>query len=182
VNVILTGLRGTGKSSIGATLARQLGFAFVDTDAAIEALAGCRIAAIVAQHGWPHFRALERQAVARIAAVDRQVIAAGGGTLVDEENARLLKQHGVVVLLLCDLQILQRRIAAGSNRPSLTGTGSAATELAQVWEERRARYHVVADWTYDVSLETPEVTKDLQRKAAAIHALLQQTPGFTIAR
>jgi shikimate kinase len=182
VNVILAGLRGTGKSSIGATLARQLRFAFVDTDAAIEALAGHRIAESVAQHGWPHFRALERQVVARIAAADRQVIAAGGGTLMDEENARLLKEHGVVVLLLCDLQVLQRRIAAGSNRPSLTGKGSAATELAQVWEERRIRYHTVADWTYDVSLETPEVAKDLQRKAAAIHTLLQQAPGFTTAR
>jgi len=132
VNVILTGLRGTGKSSVGKVLAQRLNFAFIDTDARIEALAGCRIAAIVAQHGWEHFRVLERQVVTGVAALDRHVVAAGGGTLIDEENARLLKAHGVVVLLVCELSILQRRLAFGSNRPSLTGQGSAAVELAQV--------------------------------------------------
>ena len=79
MNVILTGLRGTGKSSVGKVLAQRLNFAFVDTDTRIEELAGCRIAAIVAQHGWEHFRALERQVVTQVAATDRHVVAAGGG-------------------------------------------------------------------------------------------------------
>ena len=96
VNVVLTGMRGTGKSSIGAVLAERLGFAFIDTDAAIEELAGCRIAEIVVRHGWNHFRALERQVVARTLPTDRQVIAAGGGTLIDEENAVRLKERGLV--------------------------------------------------------------------------------------
>src|SRR5262245_15560539 len=134
VNVILTGLRGTGKSSVGKVLARRLSFTFVDTDTRIEVLAGCRISEIVAQYGWEHFRALERQVVTRVVATDRQVVAAGGGTLMDEENARLLKMRAVVILLLGELPILQRRIALGSNRPALTGQGSAVAELAQVWE------------------------------------------------
>src|ERR1044071_4785698 len=121
-------------------LAQRLGFAFIDTDTRIEELAGCRIATIVAQYGWAHFRALERQVVIQVAATDRHVVAAGGGTLIDEENARLLKTRGVVVLLLCELPLLQRRITLGSNRPALTGRGSAAAELTQVWETRRARY------------------------------------------
>jgi shikimate kinase len=178
VNVILTGLRGTGKSSVGTVLAQRLGFAFVDTDTRIEELAGCRIAAIVAQHGWEHFRALERQVVTQVAATDRHVVAAGGGTLIDEENARLLKRRGVVVLLVCDLSVLQRRLALDSNRPSLTGQGAAAVELAQVWEARRARYHAVADVTYDVSAESANMLEDLERKAADIAALLQQAPRF----
>lgn len=172
MNVILTGLRGTGKSSVGKVLARRLGFTFVDTDTRLEELAGCRIAEIVAQHGWEHFRALERQVVTRVAATDQQVVAAGGGTLIDEENARLLKTRGVVILLLCDLPILQRRIALGSNRPALTGQGSAEAELAQVWEARRARYHAVADVTYDVSAESVDMTEDLERKAADLEELL----------
>ena len=174
MNVILTGLRGTGKSSVGTVLAQRLKFAFVDTDTRIEELAGCRIAAIVAQHGWEYFRGLERQVVTQVAATDRHVVAAGGGTLIEAENARLLKAHGVVVLLLCDLSILQRRLALGSNRPSLTGQGSAAVELAQVWEARRERYHAVADVTYDVSTESANVMEDLERKAADIEALLRQ--------
>ena len=181
VNVILTGLRGTGKSSVGKVLAQRLGFTFIDTDTLIEALAGSRIAAIVAQRGWEHFRALERQVVTRVAATDRHVVAAGGGTLIDEENARLLKRRGVVVLLVCELPILQRRIALESNRPSLTGLigqGSAEAELAQVWEARRARYQAVADVMYDVSAESANVVEDLARKAADLEALLHQSPGF----
>jgi shikimate kinase len=178
VNIILTGLRGTGKSSVGKMLAQRLHFAFVDTDTRIEELAGCRIAAIVAQHGWEYFRALERQVVTQVAATDRHVVAAGGGTLIDAENTRLLKVRGVVVLLVCEISILQRRLALGSNRPSLTGQGSAAVELAQVWEARRERYHSVADVTYDVSAESVNVMEDLERKAADIEALLYQTPCF----
>ena len=178
MNVILTGLRGTGKSSVGKMLAQRLNFAFVDTDTRIEELAGCRIAAIVAQHGWEHFRALERQVVTQVAATDRHVVAAGGGTLIDAENARLLKTHGVVVLLVCEISILQRRLALGSNRPSLTGQGSAAVELAQIWEARRERYHAVADVTYDVSVESGNVVEDLERKATDIEALLYRVPCF----
>ena len=178
MNVILTGLRGTGKSSVVKALAQRLNFAFVDTDTGIEELAGCRIAAIVAQHGWEHFRALERQVVFQIAATDRHVVAAGGGTLIDAQNVRLLKTRGVVVLLVCEVSILQRRLALDSNRPSLTGQGSAAVELTQVWEARRERYHSVADVTYDVSAESGNVIEDLERKAADIEALLHQTPYF----
>ena len=178
MNVLLTGLRGTGKSSVGKVLAQRLGFTFVDTDTRIEALAGCRIAETVAQRGWEYFRALERKVVIHIAALDQQVVATGGGTLIDEENARLLKTRGVVILLLCELPILQRRIALGSNRPSLTSQGSAEAELTQVWETRRARYHAVADVTYDVSTESADMTQDLARKAADIAMLLQQSPRF----
>jgi shikimate kinase len=172
-------MRGTGKSSLGAILAARLDFAFVDTDVALEDCAGHRIADLVAQHGWPHFRTLERHVVARLAEIDRQVIAAGGGTLIDEENAARLKMRGVVVLLVCDLPILQRRIAAEHNRPALTGQGSAVTELAEVWQTRRDRYYAVADLTYDVSAESDNPAQDLSDKASALHALLLQNARFT---
>ncbi|ETX05390.1 shikimate kinase [Candidatus Entotheonella palauensis] len=174
MNVILTGMRGTGKSSIGSVLAERLAFRFVDTDEVIETLAGQRIADIVAQHGWAHFRELERQAVTQCAAADRHVIAVGGGTLMDEVNTERLKAQGVVILLLCDLSILQRRIRGEDNRPSLTGQGSAVAELANVWETRRERYHAVADITFDVSEETEDFMQDTVRKAAQVAALLQQ--------
>jgi shikimate kinase len=174
MNVILTGMRGTGKSSIGSALAAHLAFRFVDTDEVIETLAGQRIADIVGQHGWAHFRALEREAVLQCAAADRQVIAVGGGTLMDEVNAEQLKARGVVVLLLCSVSILQRRISGEHSRPSLTGQGSAVAELADVWESRRERYCAVADFTIDVSEETPDYRQDTLRKAMQVIALLQQ--------
>ncbi|MGQ4806837.1 Shikimate kinase 2 [Candidatus Entotheonellaceae bacterium PAL068K] len=178
MNVILTGMRGTGKSSIGRVLADLLGFAFVDIDTVIEVRAGSRVAEIVAQHGWEHFRALERRAVADIAASDRQVIASGGGTLIDEDNAACLKVHGIVILLLCDVATLQRRIGAGTNRPSLTGQASAMGELEQVWQARRERYHTVADLTSDVSVESTSSEPDVQQKAQAICALLHRHTAF----
>jgi shikimate kinase len=98
---------------------------------------------------------------------------------MDEGNAQQLKARGFVVLLVCDVPILQRRIAGESTRPSLTGQGSAVAELAQVWEARRARYLAVADLTYDVSLESADSLQDLRGKAAAIQKLLQQSNAFS---
>ena len=90
MHVILTGLRGTG-SSVGKC---WHGGSILRSSIPIHAsksLAGCRIAAIVAQHGWEHFQPLERQVVTQVAAADRHAVAVGGGTLIDEENTRLLK-------------------------------------------------------------------------------------------
>lgn len=178
MNVILTGMRGTGKSSIGALLADRLAYAFVDTDTAIEALAGCPIAAIVAQHGWDHFRALERQIVAQIATSDHQVIAAGGGTLIDQANVAHLKAGGIVVLLLCDIELLQRRLRWESNRPPLTAQGSAVDELTHVWQARQTHYYAAADLVYDVSAQSADLTIDLHEKAKTLHHLLEQHGRF----
>jgi shikimate kinase len=168
-------MRGTGKSSLGRLLADLLGFTFVDTDLLIETCAGQPIATIVTNHGWASFRTLERQVVTCVAGGAQQVIATGGGTLIDEENARQLKVSGIVVLLVCDIPTLQQRIATQGNRPSLTGQGSATAELAQVWETRRARYMEVADLIYDVTAESADCLNDLKSKAIAIHQLLQHS-------
>ena len=177
MNVILTGMRGTGKSNIGRALANLMGYAFVDTDDAIEKVANCRIAEIVAQDGWDRFRSLEKKIIVRVAEQDDQVIATGGGALIDPHNAALLKNRGVVVLLVCDVPTLQRRIAVEASRPSLTGEASAVEELKEVWQSRCTIYHAVADLVYDVSEETVDLEEDIQRKAAEIHMLLQQYMG-----
>ncbi len=178
MNVVLTGLRGTGKSTLGRALARRLGYGFRDTDQDVVRRAGMSINDIVAQNGWDHFRALERQVVANAARLRAHVIAVGGGALIDADNARVLKAGSVVVLLVCDLAVLAARIARHSHRPSLTGQGPAEAEMAQVWGERRERYHAVADLTYDVSAQSRHEADDLRRKARAIHRLLRQADRF----
>jgi shikimate kinase len=167
-------MRGTGKSSIGTLLADRLAYTFVDIDRVIEALAGYPIAEIVAHHGWDHFRALERQVVAQIADADQQVIAAGGGTLIDHANAAYLKARGIVILLECDIPLLQQRIGQDANRPSLTGQDSPVDELMQVWQARKPHYYATADLFYDVSTESDNLTKDLDDKAKALYQLLHQ--------
>lgn len=179
MNVVLTGLRGSGKSTLGRILARLLGYGFRDTDRDIVRRAGMSINDIVAQHGWEHFRALERQVVADAARLRKHVIAVGGGALIDAANARVVKERSIVVLLVCDLATLATRIAHHSHRPSLTGQGPAEAEIAQVWEERRERYHAVADLTYDVSAQSRHEADDLLHKAEAIQRLLLQTERFT---
>lgn len=178
MNVVLTGLRGSGKSTLGRVLARLMGYRFRDTDRDIVRRAGMSINEIVAAHGWDHFRAVERQVVSEAAQLRNHVIALGGGALIDDENARVVKESAVVVLLICDLQVLSARIARHSHRPSLTGQASAEVEIAQVWEQRRDRYHAVADLTYDVSAQSGNEANDLHFKAAAIHRLLLQTGRF----
>ena len=178
MNVVLTGLRGSGKSTLGRVLARLLDYRFRDTDRDIVRRAGMSIKDMVAESGWDHFRAVERQVVSEVTRLPNQVIALGGGALVDDENARVVKESAVVVLLVCDLDVLAARIARHSHRPSLTGQASAEAEIAQVWEQRRDRYHAVADLTYDVSEQSGNEAHDLQFKAAAIHGLLLQTDRF----
>ena len=155
-----------------------MGYRFRDTDRDIVRRAGMSINEIVAQSGWEHFRAVERGVVSEAAQLANHVIAVGGGALIDEENARIVKESAVVVLLVCDLQVLAARIARHSHRPSLTGQGSAEMEISQVWEQRRDRYLAVADVTYDVSAQSGNESDDLQLKAAAIHRLLLQTDRF----
>ena len=178
MNVVLTGLRGSGKSTLGRVLARLMGYRFVDTDRDIVRRAGMTINDIVAQHGWDHFRALERQVVGETAQLRNHVIAAGGGALIDKESARVVRESAVVVLLVCDLPVLAARIARHSHRPSLTGQAPAEAEIAQVWEQRREHYEAVADLTYDVSAQSGNESDDLHFKAAAIHRLLLETERF----
>ena len=99
MNLILIGYRCTGKTTIGEILAEKLGWPLVDTDTLVQERAGRSIQEIVAEGGWPDFRRREREIIADVAARDRQVISAGGGAVLDEENARALRAGGRVVLL-----------------------------------------------------------------------------------
>ncbi len=132
--VVLTGFSGAGKSSVGAILARMLGWAFVDTDAEVERRSGLDIPTLFAQRGERAFRALERQAVARALAQPRSVVALGGGALLHPETRSDLAEGGLRVLLHAPLPTCLERAAQG--RPLLSDPGRAP----QLWAERRDGY------------------------------------------
>jgi shikimate kinase len=174
MNIILIGMRATGKSALGRKIAERLNFKFVDTDKLIVARAGKEVKDIVAEKGWPYFRALEKEVVKKVSEQSRLVIATGGGAVMDEENARHLKKHGVVVLLTADLGLIAERVARHDKRPSLTGTLSPMEEVEKIWRERKERYFEIADVTFDVSQTSHDKDANLRQKAENLLKLLKK--------
>jgi 3-dehydroquinate synthase len=146
-NVVLIGFMGTGKTAIGEAAAERLGYAFVDTDAAIEAQAGRSIARIFADEGEPAFRRLETQVVAAVAARDGSVIATGGGVPLSEENMRRLRRNGVIVALHANPEAILARLGDGLARP-LLGADPAGS-VRRLLKEREAAYRAA-----DLVIET----------------------------
>lgn len=118
-NIVLIGLMGVGKTTVGRLLADALGRPFADTDAVVENEAHATVTQIFAQEGERRFRALESEAVRKAAALRGQVIAVGGGAVLDPSNVTHLRSTGDLVLLDGDPQTLSRRVADAASRPLL---------------------------------------------------------------
>jgi shikimate kinase len=116
-SIVLVGMMGAGKSSVGRRLAARLGLAFVDADSAIEEAAGMTIPEIFAEHGEPYFRAGEARVIARLLDGGPQVLATGGGAVMDSHTRALIAQKGVSVWLKADLDVLMKRTKRRSDRP-----------------------------------------------------------------
>jgi shikimate kinase len=116
-SVVLVGMMGAGKSSVGRRLAVRLGVPFVDADAEIESAAGMTIPEIFAQHGESYFRAGEARVIARLLEQGPQVLATGGGAVMDANTRALIRDKGVSVWLKADLDILLKRTKRRGDRP-----------------------------------------------------------------
>jgi shikimate kinase len=138
-SIVLVGMMGAGKTSIGRRLARTLGWPFKDADAAIEVAAGTSIANIFAEIGEPAFRAKERQVIARLLRGERVVLALGGGAFIDPETRALVREKGRSVWLRADLDVLVRRTARPGKRP-LLAKGDPRATLARLLEQRAPIY------------------------------------------
>ena len=120
MNLILTGLRGTGKSSIGRRLARVLRRPFFDTDLLIEQQIGEPISQYVGRLGWDAFRDLEHQVICQVARQRAAVISSGGGALTFARNVEVLKPSSIIILLAADPAKLAKRLERSYARPPLT--------------------------------------------------------------
>ena len=116
-SIVLVGMMGAGKSSIGRRLAERLGVPFVDADAEIESAAGMTIAEIFAKHGEPYFRAGEARVIARLMENGPQVLATGGGAVMDRHTRDLIRIKGISVWLKADLDVLLKRTKRRNDRP-----------------------------------------------------------------
>ena len=140
-NVVLTGFMGSGKTTVGRLVARELGWTFVDTDDVIVARHG-PIDAIFAERGEDAFRALEREVAAEVARSQHHVIATGGRMLLDPANADALTATGRVFCLAASADEIVRRLTAdvdGPVRPLLSGADPAAA-VARLLDERASGY------------------------------------------
>ena len=137
--VVLVGLMGVGKSTVGRRLAKRLGLSFVDSDAEIEGAAGYPAAEVFERFGERDFRDGERRLVARLVEGDIRVIATGGGAYVDPSTRKLLNERAITVWLDAPVDILAERTARRDTRAQLRN-GDPKAVLEKLAEERRPSY------------------------------------------
>lgn len=169
-SIVLVGLMGAGKTSIGRRLAARLGLPFRDADDEIERAAGCTIPEIFARFGEPAFRDGERRVIRRLLTGPPTVIAFGGGAFMDPETRALTREHAMSIWLRCCLQTLVRRVASRDNRPLLAHGDHAAT-LSRLMDIRYPIY-AEADVIVDCGDESPESTT-----SDVVHALAAYAPA-----
>lgn len=166
INVYLVGMMGSGKSTIGKLIARDLGYRFVDTDTIIEQVTQTTIPEIFAAEGEAGFRAIEAQVLAQVVAFQRTVVSTGGGIVQDDRNWGQMRQ-GSVLWLDVPLDDLFDRVRGDANRPLLNHPDPKA-KLAELLAERRERYAQADARITSTNAESPEATAH-----HAIEALIQ---------
>ena len=137
--VVLIGMMGVGKTSVGRKLANLLQFAFVDADEEIERAAQLTIPEIFDRHGEAAFRDGERRVIARLIDGGPRIIATGGGAFCNADTRALILDRAIAVWLDCDLDILVERVSRKDNRPLLRGKDVRET-LARLQQERQPAY------------------------------------------
>jgi shikimate kinase len=148
-NIILTGFMGVGKTSVGTQLAKDLGYAFVDTDKLIEADQNMTISTIFAKYGESYFREIEARIVQEVTARESQVVSTGGGAVIWDMNREAFKQAGLVVCLSARPEVIFDRIKHETHRPLLQ-TPDPPAKIKEMLDSR-ARFYAQADITIDTS-------------------------------
>ncbi len=155
-SIVLVGLMGAGKTSIGRRVAARLGTPFRDADIEIELAAGCSIPELFRRYGEQDFRDGERRVIRRLLANDPLVLATGGGAFMDAGTRAAIRADGVSVWLRCKLPTLVRRVASRNNRPLLQN-GDPVEILGRLMEQRHPVY-AEADIVVDCGDEPPDFT------------------------
>lgn len=168
--IVLVGMMGAGKTTVGRRLATQLGRHFVDSDEEVEKAAGMTIEDIFAAHGEADFRAGEVRVIARLLKDRDLVLGTGGGAFMNSETRALVKASGVSVWIKAEFELLFQRVQRRSNRPLLK-TANPRQTLQDLIDKR---YPVYAE--ADVTVVSEDVPQD-QVASAVINALIEHLGG-----
>ncbi|MBA9087035.1 shikimate kinase [Fontibacillus solani] len=152
-NIVLVGMMGTGKSTIGSLLASELGYQLVDLDSVIVEEAGCSIPELFEEKGEAYFRDLETTVLRKVLQEYNIVLATGGGAVLRDENCGLMKNNGWVVALSATVDDIISRVGEDPNRPLLAG--GARERVTALLEERKHAYSF-ADVTIATSGKSTE--------------------------
>lgn len=168
--IVLVGMMGAGKTTVGRRLANRLGRHFIDSDEEVEKAAGMSIEDIFKLHGEADFRAGEVKVIARLLKEDGIVLGTGGGAFINPDTRTLVKQQAVSVWIKADFELLFQRVSRRSNRPLLK-TPNPRETLQQLIEQR---YPIYAE--ADVTIVSRDVPQD-QVASDVIDALLVHLGG-----
>ena len=153
--ILLVGMMGAGKTTVGRLLAERLGWPYLDSDEQVVERTGRTVPELFAERGEAAFRAEEKQALAdAVAAAGPAVVSVAGGAVLDPENRQRLEQGGTVVWLRAPVGTLAARVGSGEGRPLLGDDPAAA--LRRLEAERRPLYAALAEVVIDVDRLTPE--------------------------
>jgi len=152
MNIFLIGYRCTGKTTVGRSLAKRLERLFIDTDLELVKEQGENISGIVSNRGWSAFREIENRVIQYVCERDNQVVATGGGAVLDEDNVKRMKDSGVLVWLRADIKTIEKRIIEDNTtqdfRPALTSKGSVE-EIQETLLVRNPYYERAMDFSVD---------------------------------
>lgn len=146
-NIALIGFMAVGKSAIGRTLAKKLRRRFVDLDRVIERAEGSKVREIFEHKGEAYFRQLEKQALVDVLEENNQVIATGGGVILDDQNLQILREKALLIGLSAEMDVLLARAGDATKRPLLQGS-NRREKIEDLLRQRAARYaqaHVTID-------------------------------------
>ena len=162
-HIILIGPPGAGKTSVAKALSKRIGKRFVDTDALVEKKSGKKISEIFLEEGEPRFRELEREAVIEALSGDEEIIALGGGAILDESIRKEIATSGQVIFLDVSISNAAPRVGFNRERPLLVGNPRA--QWLSLMEKRRPLYEQLATTTISTDNKKPEdvVTEILEK-------------------
>jgi len=157
-NLILTGFRGSGKTTVGKILSRRLQKPFYDTDYLIQKQETMKINEIFTKYGEKYFRRVEQKVIKSLEKIEGSIISVGGGAPCSEKNKRILQELGIVVWLVVSPEEVMKRIRR-SKRPKLTKF-SFEKEILFLIEKRSFDYAALANWAIVTDGRTPEEVSD----------------------
>jgi shikimate kinase len=157
-NIILIGMMGSGKSTVGELLAQKLAYSFIDLDSLLQEKAGRTIKDIVDTTGLPYFRELESKTLESVKNVQRTVISTGGGVILKPENCTVLQNLGSIVWLDISVQATNERLKGNLDRPLIQAQSAAERlqKISSIMADRTQKYRTLAHLKLKVDDLTPE--------------------------